>query len=88
MNAIARCSKGRTPLKFLGTNRRLYSAPTQINRFAEKPDGFWKLKTNRRLYLDFLKDQLGGNYEDLYKISKSLIYSTGGTWINPSLMSK
>lgn len=38
---------------------------------------FWR-SSNIRKYLDNLKDQLGGRYEDLYKLDYAKIVSTGG----------
>jgi len=51
-----------------------------LHRFSPPEDqlDFWKCKSNQKLYLDFLKDYMGGRMEDLYGATTNHVLETGG----------
>jgi len=46
---------------------------------ASDTPGYWRSKESQRKYLDFVKLQLGGQFEDLYKLTVKSIHQTGGS---------
>jgi len=65
---------------------------TKLLYYLSQPNQYWKQKDNQVKFLNFIKDQLGGKYEDLYKISFHIIINNGGKILldyyrrSPSLM--
>jgi len=46
--------------------------------YKNLPATYWKQEANRREFMDYIKRQLGGTYEDLYNISNQTVISAGG----------
>lgn len=48
-------------------------------RFQQVPRTFWKERFNQYMFLEHIKQQLGGSMDDLYKLTTQIINSYGGT---------
>jgi len=48
-------------------------------------NSYWQRKDNVIIYLDFLKQQLGGTLDSLYNITRAMIKRTGGMLVDQEL---
>jgi len=69
--------RARRSKQWLVNTHEKADGPT-IGKGGNVTHNYWKNSDNQKKFMDFIKNQIGGTYDDLYKATNNLILANGG----------